>query len=101
MLLLPQPKVHQRHHLNPTECGRQINTPASYSEGPRLKSRRSGRLSWLKFFVVFISPSKEIPLQYLKLGHDRFLPYSLFINHAIIRRYTAGACNLYVALNGT
>jgi hypothetical protein len=30
-----------------------------------------------KFFVVFVSPSRKIMRQYLKLGHDRFIQHTL------------------------
>jgi hypothetical protein len=30
------------------------------------------QLSWLKFIVAFLSPSRQMPGQYLKLGHDSF-----------------------------
>jgi hypothetical protein len=30
-----------------------------------------------KFFLVILSPSIQIPRQYLKSGHDRFLPHPL------------------------
>jgi hypothetical protein len=34
-----------------------VNTPASYSGGPRFKCRSGDRLPWLLSFVVFLSPS--------------------------------------------
>jgi hypothetical protein len=39
---------------------RVVNTPASHSGGPWLKFRPENRLSWLKFFVVFFSSSRQI-----------------------------------------
>jgi hypothetical protein len=33
------------------------------------------RLSWVKFYAVSITPSKQRPWEYLKLGHGRFLPH--------------------------
>jgi hypothetical protein len=53
--------------------GRVANTTASYSGELGFKSRRGDRLSWLEFFVVSLSPSRQIPGYYLKLDHDRFL----------------------------
>jgi hypothetical protein len=47
------------------------NIAASCSGGPRFKSR----LGDLRFFVVFVNPSKQMPGQYLKLGHNYFLPH--------------------------
>jgi hypothetical protein len=41
-------------------CGRVVNTPAYYSEGPGLKSWPEDRLSW-QVFVVILSPSMQIP----------------------------------------
>jgi hypothetical protein len=70
--------------------GRIISTPAAYSGGPRFKSRPGNRLSWLRFFVVFLSPSRQMPGQYLKLGHDLSLPhpFQLIIHyHPLIQRY--------------
>jgi hypothetical protein len=43
--------------------------------GPGFKSLPEDRLSWLKFFVVLLSPYKQMTGQYFKLIHDRFLPY--------------------------
>jgi hypothetical protein len=60
-----------------------INTPASYSGGPRFKCRPGDRLSWLRVLVLFLSLSRQIPGQYLKLGQDRFLPHHFqFIVHS-------------------
>jgi hypothetical protein len=51
-----------RRHKNRTErLGRVNNTPASYLEGPGFKSRPGYRLSWLRVFVVFLSPSRRMP----------------------------------------
>jgi hypothetical protein len=59
------------------ECrSRVINIPVSYSGGPGFKSR-AGDVP-----VAFHSPSKQMPGQHLKLGHDRFIPYTFqFIIH--------------------
>jgi hypothetical protein len=41
-------------------------------------------------FVIFRSPSRQIPEQYLELRHNHFLPHpfnTLFTNSRIIRRY--------------
>jgi hypothetical protein len=40
---------------------RVVNAPVSYSGGPGFKSRPEGRLFWLTFFVVFLSPSRQMP----------------------------------------
>jgi hypothetical protein len=60
--------------------GRMVNTPASYSRGLGFKSRPEDRLSWLRVFVVFPSPSKRIIWQYLKIS-PRPLSYKSFPNH--------------------
>jgi hypothetical protein len=52
---------------------RVISTPASYTEGPWFKSRPGNPLSWLKFSVVFLNPSRQVLEQYLKADNDRFL----------------------------
>jgi hypothetical protein len=41
-------------------CGQVVNTPALYSGSPGLKSRSRYRLSWLRFFMVFLGPSRPI-----------------------------------------
>jgi hypothetical protein len=69
--------------------GRVVSSLASYSGGPGFKSRPGGRLPWLRVFMVFLSPSRQMLGQYLKLGHDRFLPHPFqFIVHylPLIRR---------------
>jgi hypothetical protein len=40
--------------------GRVVRTPTSYSRGPGF-SRPGDRLSWLRFLVVFLSPSRQFP----------------------------------------
>jgi hypothetical protein len=40
--------------------GRVVNTSASYSGGPGFKSRSRDRPSWLRYFVIFLSPSKRM-----------------------------------------
>jgi hypothetical protein len=58
-------------------CGRVVNTPVSYSAGTGFKFRPGNRLAWLRFIVVFISPSRQMTGWCLKLGYDRFLPSNL------------------------
>jgi hypothetical protein len=53
--------------------GRVVNAAASYSGRHEFKSRPADRLSWLRLFVFFLSPSRKISGYYLKLGHHRFL----------------------------
>jgi hypothetical protein len=72
-----------------------VNTPASYSGGPVFKSRPGDLLSWLRVFVVFLSPPGKYRDGTLKLGCHRFLPrHFQFIVHisSFIRRYTYSPC---------
>jgi hypothetical protein len=49
-------------NTHPTErSGRVVNTPVLHSGGPGFKSRPGHRLSQIKFFVVFLSPSWHMP----------------------------------------
>jgi hypothetical protein len=50
-----------------------VITTASYSRGPAFKPHNGDQLSWLIALMVFFSHSKYMPVQYLKLGHDRLL----------------------------
>lgn len=43
-----------------------VSTPTLYSRGPGLKSRPGDRISWLRVFAVFLSPSKKVPGKYLR-----------------------------------
>jgi hypothetical protein len=47
-----------------------------YSGDFGFKSRIGDMLSWLKRFPVILSPSKQLLLTYLKLGHDHFPSHS-------------------------
>jgi hypothetical protein len=51
---------------------RVVNTPASYSGGPGSKSRREDWLSGMRFFVVFLSPSRQMLGCHLKLEQRAF-----------------------------
>jgi hypothetical protein len=46
--------------LSTKRHGQVVNTPASYSGGPGFKSWLRDWLSWLRFFMVFHSPSRQI-----------------------------------------
>jgi hypothetical protein len=46
-------------------------------EGPGSNLCPGDLLRLLSFFVVFLSPSRLVSAEYLKLGHDRFLPNPL------------------------
>jgi hypothetical protein len=50
--------------------GRVIITPASCSEGPGFKSLLGDWLSSLRFFVVFLSPSMQIPVGWKYLHNE-------------------------------
>jgi hypothetical protein len=71
-----------------TECyDWAVSFSVSYSGGLWTKSWASNWLSWPRFFTVFLSPSRQILEQYLKLGHAYFLPHpsQLLNNTALIR----------------
>jgi hypothetical protein len=53
--------------------GRVVNTLHSYSASPEIKSRPGDRLSWPRFFVIFLISFSQLPGYYLKLGHNTFL----------------------------
>lgn len=74
-------------------CSWGVKTPASYLWVPGFKSRPRHRLCWLTIFVVSLSPSRKIPVQYLKLGQDRFLsqPFK-FIIHLLSFHLTLNHC---------
>jgi hypothetical protein len=71
---------------------RVVNTPASYSGGPRFNSRSGNRLSRLRFsWFSSVPPGKC--WQCHNLGHDRFFPNPLqFIIHLSSLHSTL--CNL-------
>jgi hypothetical protein len=56
-----------------------VNTSVEYSGDPRSKSRPGDRISWLRFIVVFLSPSRRMPGQYVKLVQDCFLQKPLHL----------------------
>jgi hypothetical protein len=58
-----------------------INTATSYSGGPGFSSQPGDRLSWLSFFVIFLSFSKRMSGWYLKIN-NRFLPNSFHCHHS-------------------
>jgi hypothetical protein len=53
-----------------------------------------------EFFTVFLSPSRKIPVYYLKSGHDRFLahPFQL-INNPMIHHCSLQTELLTASLN--
>lgn len=68
---------------------RVVSTLVSYSGGPGFKCRPKDRLSWWKFFVVFLCLSMQIQGLYLKLRSCHFLSHPFqFVIH-------------YYALNGS
>jgi hypothetical protein len=51
--------------IQPNECYRTsrawvVSTPASCSRATGLKSRSGNQLSWLRFFVIFLGPTRQI-----------------------------------------
>lgn len=56
-------------------CSKMACTPVLNSGGPEFRPWPTDRLSWLRFYIVFLSPSRHILRQRLKLQHDHFLPH--------------------------
>jgi hypothetical protein len=57
-------------------------TTAFYSVGPVVKSRQRNRISWMRFFEVFLIPSRQNLACYLKLSQDHLHPHFFqFIIH--------------------
>jgi hypothetical protein len=69
---------------NTEHRGRVVNTPASYSVGSRIKSQPGDRLSWLRPFAVFLSPSRKMPGKYLKIRPWPLPSKSFPIHHSFI-----------------
>jgi hypothetical protein len=68
-----------------------------HSGNTRLESRSRRWLSWLRFFMGLLSPSKQIPKLYLPLDHDtRFYVISKSLL-TIIRSFNAIQCELLTA----
>jgi len=48
----------------------------SYSGSCGFRSQLPSRLSWLNSLTVLLSTSRKVLVQYLKFGHDPFLPHA-------------------------
>jgi hypothetical protein len=93
--------VQHREHNSATPWTQQCNTvittvqhctslSSSYHSCFVFGRSRAKISALMNVFVVFLSPSRQIPGQKLRLGHDCFLPnpFQLIIHyHPIIRRY--------------
>jgi len=71
-----------------TKSRRRMGSTPSYSEASSLKAGTLDQLSWQKFFVVFLKPSRQMLGYYLKSCCDCFLPQpftvsSLLVNHGL------------------
>jgi hypothetical protein len=53
------------------------NPSILYSQYARFEIQLGHWLSCLRFLALLLSPSWQIQGQYVKLGQDRFLPYTL------------------------
>lgn len=53
----------------------EVNIIAAYSEGRVVISRPGDWPHSLRFFILSFGPSRQVSGFYLKLGHDRLLPY--------------------------
>jgi hypothetical protein len=66
-----------------------VNNQFLYSRGTSFISRPGGRLSWLKFFVFFVSPSRQFWVSTLKIRlwslPSRSFSYSSFTYRSFIR----------------
>jgi hypothetical protein len=59
-----------------------------YLGGPGFKSPPGDRQYWLRFLVLFLSPSRRMPGEVLILSHDCFLPHPFqFIIHVLYRHF--------------
>jgi hypothetical protein len=64
--------------------GRVVNIPASYSGRPEFICGPGGRISPLRFLIVFLSISKIMPGEYLKIK-SRPLPSKSFpVHHSCV-----------------
>jgi hypothetical protein len=67
---------------NTERHARVVSIPASNSVDPRFISHAGDWLPWLRVFAVFLNPPRQMARQYLKLGHDGFLPNPVhFVSH--------------------
>jgi hypothetical protein len=77
-------------YLCPVErLGQAVNTPASYSSGPRFKSRPGDRLSWQVLLCFTSVPPGECQDSTLKSDHGHFfhiLSNSSFTYHPFIEQ---------------
>jgi hypothetical protein len=69
------PFLHFRH-LSFEQGGRFFyHLLALFYGGPGFKSGHKDRLYLLRFFVIFLSFSRQIQGLYFYIGYERFLPY--------------------------
>jgi hypothetical protein len=64
------------------------NAVSSYSGGAVFELRQAQQLCWLRFFVIFFSPSRQIPgyqLNQTKNNNFKVCSISLFANRPLIR----------------
>jgi hypothetical protein len=63
---------------------RVVNTPVLYYRNSAFKPRPGHRLSCLSIFILLLTHARRIPVQYLKIRHDRLLAIpSQFITHLL------------------
>jgi len=65
-------------------CSWTVNILVSYFGSPEFKSWPGGRLSWLRFFVDFLSTFRQMTRKNLKIGHEPFfsLPFQFIIHRS-------------------
>jgi hypothetical protein len=75
---------------------REVGNHASYLRCPR------NLLFWLKFFVGFLIPSRQIPVKYLKLVHSLFLPlHQTVVQEEVMSKLNTGNSCCHWAQNLT
>jgi hypothetical protein len=87
-------------------CDKTSWSTAAYSGRPRFNSRPEHKLPLLEVSVACLTTYSQMPRQYLKLGHDGFLPQllnPLFIIHlplqvTWVRKYPGRLCILLCRL---
>jgi hypothetical protein len=70
------------------------NASGLHSGDTKHETRPGNRLSWLRYYVVFLSPPRRIPTQNLKIGHDPFVPLLYILPFILILSSHSSYCPL-------
>jgi hypothetical protein len=65
------------NNMKTARYGRVVGNPASYSAGSGLNLGLATVYRDPRFFIIFLSRSRQIRGQYLEVDHDSFLPNPL------------------------